>query len=357
MVFDSSSDAIFLVQPDTNFIIIANLKARELFEIPDGTDLSTTKGFVYHKYTFSAEEIAAIAESLKTTGKWSSEIEYVSMKGREFWGEIVITEFNFHEEKFILVRITDISERREKLSMLESMTEELRETNDHKDKFISILAHDLRGPFHPLLNSLELLDSEFDSLSEEEKKNFIKNSFETANNQYHLLESILSWSRASQNNLKAKFEQLRIHEVVVKSIQQVASVSGEKGIIIENKCDQTIEVVADNEMILTVLRNLLTNAIKFSEPGNNVVVSSKIVDGMIITSVADHGQGILQERLDKMFNIASAKSTPGTRKEKGSGLGLLICKELTEKMDGTLSVESEQNRGTTVSFTLPAAKC
>ncbi|MBK6681430.1 MAG: hypothetical protein IPG53_16170 [Ignavibacteriales bacterium] len=82
MVFDSSSDAIFLVQPDTNFIIIANLKARELFEIPDGTDLSTTKGFVYHKYTFSAEEIVAIAESLKTTGKWSSEIEYVSMKGR-----------------------------------------------------------------------------------------------------------------------------------------------------------------------------------------------------------------------------------------------------------------------------------
>lgn len=355
MVFDSSPDAILLVQPDTYFIVTANSKALELFEIPDGTDLSTTKGLFFHKNPFSDEEIAAIAESLKTTGKWSSEIEYVTMGGREFWGEIVSTEFNFHEEKYILVRISDISERKERLSMLESFTQALRETNEQKDKFISILAHDLRGPFHPLLNSLELLDSEYDSLSEEEKKNFIKNCFETANNQYHLLESILSWSRASQNNFTAKSEPLKIHQIVSGTIQQVNSVSDEKGIIIENRCDQNFEVSADKEMIFTVLRNLLTNAIKFSEPGNNVVVSTKSVDGMIITFVADNGLGIRQERLDKMFDIASAKSTPGTRREKGSGLGLLICKELTEKMGGTISIESEQNRGTTVSFTLPDA--
>ncbi|MBK6681206.1 MAG: PAS domain-containing sensor histidine kinase [Ignavibacteriales bacterium] len=355
MVFDSSSDAIFLVQPETNFIITANLRARELFEIPDGTDLSTTKGFVYHKNSFSAEEIAAIAESLKTTGKWSSEIEYVSMKGREFWGEIVITEFNFHEEKYVLVRITDISERKEKLAMMESLTGELRETNNQKDKFISILAHDLRGPFHPLLNSLELLDSEYDSLSDDEKKNFIKNSFETANNQYHLLESILSWSRASQNNFTPKSELLKIHQIAAGSIQQVTSISDQKGIIIENRCDQTVDVIADREMTLTILRNLLTNAIKFSQTGSKVVISTSLFDGMVVTSVVDNGLGIRQERLDKMFDITSAKSTPGTNREKGSGLGLLICKELTEKMGGKISVESEQNRGTTVSFTLPAA--
>lgn len=356
MVFDSSPDAIFLVEPGTNYIITANLKAKQLFEIPEGTDLSTTQGFEFHKYPATSDSATSMEESLKEKGKWTSEVEYVSMKGREFWGEIVITVFNFHEEKYQLVRITDISERKEKLLMLETLAEELRETNDHKDKFISILGHDLRGPFHPLLNSLELLDSEYDSLSEDEKKLFIKNSYETANNQFHLLESILNWSRASQNNLRVKFERFKIFDVVDKSIQQVASVSEEKSILIENQCDQTIEVVADNEMVLTVLRNLLTNAIKFSEPGNNVVVSTKRVDGMIITSVIDCGLGIVQERLDKMFNIASAKSTPGTRKEKGSGLGLLICKELIEKMDGTLSVKSKENRGTTVSFTLPAAK-
>lgn len=355
MVFDSSPDAIFLVQPDTHFIIIANSKAHQLFEIPEGIDLSQTRGFTFHKYPFNPDEIKVLHDSLKENGRWSSEVEYVSMRGREFWGEIVINTFNFHEEKYLLVRINDISERREKLLMLQSMAEELRETNDHKDKFISILAHDLRGPFHPLLNSLEVLDSEYDSLSDDEKKNFIKNSFETANNQYHLLESILSWSRASQNNFTAKSQQLNIYKVVAASIRQVTSISDQKGIIIENKCDPDIEVVADNEMILTIMRNLLTNAIKFSETGSNVVVSTKSIDGMIVTSVIDNGLGILPEILDKMFNIGSAKSTPGTKKEKGSGLGLLICKELVEKMGGTISVESEQNRGTTISFSLPAA--
>ncbi len=356
VVLNSAPDAIFLVQPHTFLIIKANLKALQLFEIPEGTDLSTTRGTIFHKHPFSPEERNEVEQALLEKGLWSKEIEYVSMKGREFWGEIVINEFNFQEEKFLVVRITDISERKEKLLMLESLTEELREINDHKDKFISILAHDLRSPFHPLLNSLELLDSEYDSLSDEEKKNFIKNSFETANNQYHLLESILSWSRASQNNLKAKFERFNIFQIVAKSIQQVGSVSLEKRIIIENRCDQNLEVIADNEMILTVLRNLLTNAIKFSEPENNVVVSTKSVDGMVITSVADRGHGIMQERLDKMFNIVFAKSTPGTQKEKGSGLGLLICKELIEKMGGTIKVESEQNRGTTIAFSLPAPK-
>lgn len=356
VVFDSSPDAIFLVEPVSNLIIKANYKALQLFEIPEGTDLSTTRGTTFHKYPFSKDEIFDMEQILNEKGRWSSEIEYVTVKGREFWGEIVITEFNFHEEKYLVVRVNDISERKEKFKMLQSMAEELRETNDHKDKFISILAHDLRSPFHTLLNSLELLHSEFDSLSDNEKKEFVKNSYVTATNQYNLLESILSWSRASQNSFNVKSEELMIHEVVAKSIQQVAAVSAEKGIIIENRCNQNLAVTADNEMLLTVLRNLLTNAIKFSEPGTNVVVSTNEVNGKITTSITDHGQGIAAERLDKMFNMAFAKSTPGTRREKGSGLGLLICKELIEKMGGTITIESEQNRGTKVSLTLLAAQ-
>ncbi|GAB1443443.1 hypothetical protein MASR2M39_22830 [Ignavibacteriales bacterium] len=356
VVFDSSPDAIFLVEPVSNLIIKANYKALQLFEIPEGTDLSTTRGTTFHKYPFSKDEIFDMEQILNEKGRWSSEIEYVTVKGREFWGEIVINQFNFREEKYLLVRVNDISERIEKVSMLQSMAAELRENNDQKDKFISILAHDLRGPFHPLLSALELLDSEYDSLTEEEKRIFIKNSYETANTQYHLLESMLNWSRATHNNFSVKTEQLIMYQIIAASIQQVIPVADDKGITIKNESDKKFEVIADSEMTLTVLRNLLTNAIKFSQPGSNVIVSAKSIDGMIVTSVSDNGLGISPERLAKLFNISSAESTPGTKKEKGSGLGLLICKELVEKMGGNISVESEVNRGTTVSFTLPAVK-
>jgi PAS domain S-box-containing protein len=355
-VFDSSTDAIFLVQPDTNFIVTSNATARRLFDIPEGTDLSTTPGYTFHKNQFRPENLKLMYDSINKHGFWRDEIEYVSMNGREFWGEIAINPFNFHEEKYFLVRITDITERKDKLLKLESISEELRESNEQKDKFISILAHDLRGPFHPLLNSLELLDSEYDSLTEQEKKTFIKNSYETASNQFILLESILNWSRASQNKMRINFERFRMIELASTAIQQVSSISEEKKINIENNCHQNHEVIADYEMTLAIFRNLLTNAVKFSDIGGRIDISTTETEGMIITSVVDNGLGISKDRITNIFKIANAKSTRGTFNEKGSGLGLLICKELIEKMSGTINIESEELYGTKVSFSLPAAK-
>ncbi|GAB1350465.1 hypothetical protein MASR1M107_26800 [Ignavibacteriales bacterium] len=247
----------------------------------------------------------------------------------------------------------DITHRRNTITELEALSAELKDLNERKNKFISILAHDLRGPFHPLLNSLDLLNSDYDQFTEEERRQFIKSSYEIAQTQFALLESILEWSRATQGKLRINSERFLISAVINRALSQMMPVFDSKNILLQYSPKEDLFVQADTEMFLTVVRNLLSNALKFSDSGSQVWITQKSTETTVEVSIIDNGRGIETENLNKLFDIATTHSTRGTYNEKGSGLGLLLCKELLDKMHGKMTISSELGMGTIVTITLP----
>ncbi|KAA0259612.1 MAG: sensor histidine kinase, partial [Chlorobiota bacterium] len=245
----------------------------------------------------------------------------------------------------------DITERKETITRLEQATKELQELNDLKNKFISILAHDLRGPFHPLLSSFELLDLDYDRMTDEERRHFIRSGRETAVQLFELLESILSWSRLSQGMLKVNLGSVNVTETIVLAISQLSIVSDAKNILINFPDTRRTEALADPEMLLTTLRNLISNSIKFSEPGSSIDIA--VFEGSSINIViADYGRGIEPEKLKDIFKITKSRSTRGTSNETGSGMGLLLCKEMVNKMEGKIFFQSQIGVGTIATISL-----
>lgn len=249
----------------------------------------------------------------------------------------------------------DITDRKETITRLEKATDELKELNDLKNKFISILAHDLRGPFHPLLSSLELLDIDYDSMTEKERKSFIRSGRETAVQLFELLESILSWSRVSRGKITLNLQKLDVNEAVLKAATQLSIVSDSKKISVNLPGGDVVTALADTEMLITALRNILSNSIKFSNPGSTVEISTGSDDEYTRIIIRDYGLGIEQAKLDDIFEITRTRSTRGTHNEPGSGMGLLICKEMVTKMNGKISFQSRPGSGTTVTISLPKA--
>lgn len=245
----------------------------------------------------------------------------------------------------------DITDRKETITRLEQATKELQELNDLKNKFISILAHDLRGPFHPLLSSFELLDLDYDRMTDEERRHFIRSGRETAVQLFELLESILSWSRLSQGMLKVSLGPVSVTDTISLAISQLSIVSDAKKILINFPDTRRTEALADPEMLLTTLRNLISNAIKFSEPGSSIDIA--VFEGSSINIViADYGRGIEPEKLKDIFKITKSRSTRGTSNETGSGMGLLLCKEMVNKMEGKIFFQSQIGVGTIATISL-----
>lgn len=245
----------------------------------------------------------------------------------------------------------DITERKETITRLEHATKELQELNDLKNKFISILAHDLRGPFHPLLSSFELLDLDYDRMTDKERRHFIRSGRETAVQLFELLESILSWSRLSQGMLKVNLGSVNVTETIVLAISQLSTVSESKNIRVNFDSHRRTEAIADPEMLLTTLRNLISNAVKFSDPGNHVDIT--VFDGSSVNIViSDYGRGIEPEKLKNIFQITKSRSTRGTSNETGSGMGLLLCKEMVNKMEGKIFFQSQIGVGTIATISL-----
>lgn len=252
-----------------------------------------------------------------------------------------------------------LEEKNNELSQLNSRLEEskneLRELNFSKDKFFSILAHDLRSPFNSLLAFSKLLSEEYDSLTNEEKKKFIANINDSTSNLYHLVENLLEWSRIQTGKLQSEPEELDLKEFAAGIIYTLIGNAMNKNIEIVNDVEPDTFVRADERMLNSVLQNLVSNAIKFTKQDGKITVTSRKAGGMVEISVKDTGVGIKENDLKKLFRIDVQHSTNGTANERGTGLGLILCKELVMKCGGDISVESELAVGTTFTFTLPNA--
>ncbi len=239
---------------------------------------------------------------------------------------------------------------------LEESENSLKEANESKDKFFSIVAHDLKSPFVGLLGITEMLDSDYDDFDEKEKRELIRSLFDISKNTFELLEGLLEWARAKQGRMEYNPKEFNLFKVADSLANLLRANAFKKEISIQNKVDINATVYGDREMVATILRNLLANAIKFTPKNGIIEVKSEIENNLMKVSVRDSGIGMSEESIEKLFRIDVNHTTLGTNNEKGTGLGLILCKELIEKHGTSIWVESELDKGSLFSFTLPLSK-
>lgn len=229
----------------------------------------------------------------------------------------------------------------------------LEEANAAKDKFFSILAHDLKNPFNALLGFSEFLIENFRDMEQEEIEEQLTMMRDSSRQTFALLEDLLTWSKAQRGKLECKPQTVKIKDICEEVRGAVKGMAEEKEIEIELSAAENAEIFADPNIINTIMRNLLSNAIKFSYRGGKIVTSLEDIGNNFKISVKDSGTGISAENQVRLWNLAGQHTTRGTEDESGTGLGLLICKEFAEAHKGKIWVESEEGKGSTFIFTIP----
>lgn len=289
-----------------------------------------------------------------TKKQLQKEYQFLSAKYEKLVKEMIkITRIGDMHYKKLMEANDQIQEHKK---ILEELTQQLLEANAAKDRFYSIIAHDLRNPLQVLLFSAEFMADEYQQLGEEAIKKFIKQVNHTAQNMSNLLENLLQWARFQYGELECQPEEIDLFVLAKENIQYFVGNAEKKNIKISMGIPENTWVYADVNMIKSVLRNLVNNSVKFTHPEGKIKIFSKEEEDFIITSVQDTGIGIPKEKLDCLFQNGKHMSTQGTAEEKGSNLGLLICKEFVEKNGGELRVKSEPGKGSTFEFSLPKAQ-
>jgi len=243
----------------------------------------------------------------------------------------------------------------EKNLVLENLLTELRELNATKDKMFSIISHDLKNPFSTIMGFSRLLVEDLENMQVDEINDFINRIDHTARSTYDLLENLLAWSRSQSGRLAVKPGLLHLTGAVERNKSLLRDLAFGKSIEIVTDVPDDCFVMADDYALDLILRNLITNAIKFSFRGSKVEVTVDATERTVAVNVTDHGTGMNEETISKLFRNDVFHSSQGTDHEKGTGLGLILVKELVEKQGGELSVISEPAVGSTFTFTLPVA--
>ena len=231
---------------------------------------------------------------------------------------------------------------------------ELEQLNRTKDKFFSIIAHDLRGPFNGLIELTKLMSDKSVDLSKSELQDLSARLNESAKNAFNLLENLLDWAKMNQGMIAYKPQKIRLREFVSIHLVAIQDLADRKGIITANNISSSTEVFADSYMLQAIIRNITINAIKFTTKGGFVSISAKTIDQFIVeVAINDNGIGMDEKTLDNLFAIDKQQKRIGTDNEPSSGLGLLLCKEFVEHHQGKIRIESEVGKGSTFCFTLP----
>ncbi len=318
---------------------------------------------------------------------WKSEIINKKKSGEEYYEMMTISpviEENGKLTHFIAIK-EDITERKEAEEQIQRYIEEIYENKDlveqnahelvelnvkleqsedklmelnaNKDKFFSIIAHDLKNPFTALIGFTDMMLDDFDGFSKEEIIEYMLTMSKTSKNVLSLLEGLLDWSRLQLGNLTLNPSKLSLSKIGNKVFDLYENNAKQKGIRLINSLDNSTTIFSDENAVFTTLRNLVSNAIKFTPHGGEVNFFSKVVENEFCQiTVKDNGIGMDEKTMDKLFKIEVHHTTIGTDKEKGTGLGLLLCKDLTEKSGGKIWIESKVGKGSEFIFTVPLAK-
>ena len=260
-------------------------------------------------------------------------------------------------------RVQTIRKRNRQLEkMVSQRTEELEERNrqlkleiDEKQKVYSVLAHDLRGPFMSIIGFSEYLSEKLSDSEDEENREISRMVLESSKNLFQLLENLLEWASAKRRHLKPRKEQLNLHKMISKAIRTNQISAKRKGVNLQNECPSDIIAIGDKDMIQTVLRNLISNAIKFSGEDSEVTISVQEEHGGYVVSVSDSGIGMTPEEQEKILSAMGGYRRTGTKGEKGIGFGLMLSQDFIRENGGQLWIRSEKDKGSTFFFTLNKA--
>ncbi len=288
-------------------------------------------------------------------------------KGEAFPTEVSYSKSSYYNHDVVIVITRDLTEAKKVEDELLRSVEELKESNLSKDKFFGILAHDLKNPFQGLLGFIDLLYEDIDELTITQVKEYLSNVRTASYQTYSLLESLLEWSRIQSGKMPYTPTVFNISEEFDSVIAILDNNASRKQITLVNELDPQLKVLADRNMIHSVIQNIITNAIKFSNSKGRVVMRSRKIESSnkenadedsdnrdwLEISVADNGIGIPEEILPRLFKLDGQYSQIGTASEPGTGLGLVLCHEMVEKNGGKIWAESVAGQGTTFLFTLP----
>ncbi|MFA0963026.1 ATP-binding protein [Roseivirga sp. BDSF3-8] len=236
---------------------------------------------------------------------------------------------------------------------IETKNDQLEQLNATKDKFFSIISHDLKGPLNSLSSFSSLLINHTDSLTKEEIQMLATDLDKSVENLYSLLENLLEWARTQTDNIDVKPEKMDITAILHDNVQLLCNQASNKNIRVKVEAKEGIQVFADRNTTNTIIRNLLSNAIKFTHQGGQIKLSAVHKNNEVAITVSDNGVGMTEEAVKKIFRIDQKHTTNGTANEKGTGLGLMLVKEFIEKNGGKLHIKSKEGAGSSIRFTLP----
>ncbi len=255
----------------------------------------------------------------------------------------------------MILSLKDQKEELEEFNqLLLKSQKKLKESNQTKDKFFNIIAHDLKGPFTSFLAITEILSNDPESVTDEQKTHFLKSLNNSALYLESLLENLLQWARTQSGTLEVNLRCVMVHDMVRQNLNIISANALNNQINLLNEIEKEVKIFADPNLVNTILRNLLSNAVKFSKPGGQVTISSRLKDSKYMEFlISDNGIGIAQEDIPRLFRIDGNTKTIGESTEKGTGFGLILCKDFIEKLGGKIAVKSELGKGSTFSFTMP----
>ncbi len=257
--------------------------------------------------------------------------------------------------KFLAGFTLDISSTKKYEKELRKYAEELREANNSKEKFFSIIAHDLRSPFQGIMGAVQMLTSDYATFTDDERKMLIERIDSAIRKTFELLENLLNWSRMQSGKIEPNLVKLNLFKEVNSVSLLLKDFARNKNLELELDIDEKYMINADIDMFRTVVRNLISNGIKFSVPGGKVTVTAEEEEKYVVIKVSDKGIGMDAETMDNLFKIEKTTSRLGTMNESGTGIGLLVCKEMIELNKGKIRVESREREGSEFYLYMPRA--
>lgn len=350
-LFESAKDGILILDAETGKIVDLNpylikkigysydeLLGKELWEIGIFKNIAASKE-AFIKLQIN-EYIRFEDMPLETkTGKHIN-VEFVS------------NVYLVDDKKVIQCNIRDITDRKKAERDLIKSETSLRELNASKDKFFSIISHDLRSPFNSIIGYSNIMVEQIRAKDYEALEEYATIIQKASWQAMDLLVNLLEWSRSQSGRISFNPEEVNLFALINEVTELLFDSAQQKSISISIELPEYYSVYADKNMINTVLRNLITNAIKFSNPGGKIVISAKQKNNEAVVSIHDSGIGIKKEAIEKLFRIEESYTTIGTQNEEGTGLGLLICKEFVSRHGGKIWVQSQPGKGSRFLFTL-----
>ena len=351
-VFDNSLDVIMITNGTDGEIVDINKASENVLGFSPQELIG--KHFSVLFADISENQKKSLIDELKIYGSVLSYKHIKKKDGSVCFMDLTLNIIEFSGRKYVLSNFRDASERKAFEQKLQKYSEKLKQLNISKDKLFSIISHDMKNAFTGLLGYSDLLTRFVEESNTEQIWSLASEINGTAKNIFNLFDNLLQWASFNTGRFNYSPEQFDTFDLISETVDILSMNASKKNISIEILPESSpVNVFADYNMIRSVIQNLLANAIKFTNESGKIVVSVSSGKSDVFISVSDNGIGIEETRIKELFLLETARSTPGSSNERGTGLGLILCKELIEKNNGLISVESKLGSGSKFTVSLP----